>query len=87
MSGHEMQGHTTDHTSYLVNGNPPTLLVGDASHFGWAFERDVAPRAFTSDDRARAADSLAGLRRFAARYPRVQLVFGHEMTPRPVEEQ
>jgi len=26
-------GHTPDHTSYLVNGTPPTLLVGDASHF------------------------------------------------------
>ena len=53
-------GHTPDHTSYLVNGNPPTLLVGDASHFAWAFERDVAPRAFTSGDRARAVESLTG---------------------------
>ena len=72
-------GHTPDHTSYLVNGDPPTLLVGDASHFAWAFERDIAPRAFTSDDRARAVESLAGLRRFAARYPRVRIVFGHEL--------
>ena len=72
-------GHTPDHTSYLVNGDPPTLLVGDASHFAWAFERDVAPRAFTSDDRARAVESLTELRRFAVRYPRVRIVFGHEI--------
>jgi N-acyl homoserine lactone hydrolase len=78
-------GHTPDHTSYLVNGNPPTLLLGDASHFAWAFERDVAPRAFTSDDRARAVESLTGLRRFAVRYPQVRIVFGHEILVRPVE--
>jgi len=78
-------GHTPDHTSYLVNGNPPTLLVGDASHFAWAFEQDVAPRAFTSDDRARAVESLTELRRFAVRYPRVRIVFGHEIPGRPLE--
>jgi N-acyl homoserine lactone hydrolase len=72
-------GHTPDHTSYLVNGDPPTLLVGDASHFAWAFEHDIAPRVFPSNDRARAVESLAGLRRFAARYPRVRIVFGHEL--------
>jgi N-acyl homoserine lactone hydrolase len=80
-------GHTPDHTSYLVNSSPPTLLVGDASHFAWAFEQDVAPRAFTSDDRARAVESLTGLRRFAARYPQVRVVFGHEMTARPLDGQ
>jgi N-acyl homoserine lactone hydrolase len=73
-------GHTPGHTSYLVNGDPPTLLVGDASHFAWAFEHDVAPRAFTSDDAARAVESLKELRRFAARYPQVRIVFGHENT-------
>ena len=80
-------GHTPDHTSYLVNGNPPTLLVGDASHFAWAFERDVAPRAFTSNDRVRAVESLEGLRRFTARYPQVHIVFGHEITAPPLEGQ
>jgi N-acyl homoserine lactone hydrolase len=39
-------GRTPGHSSYLVNGDPPTLLVGDASHFAWAFEHDVAPRAW-----------------------------------------
>ncbi len=72
-------GHTPGHSSYLVNGDPPTLLVGDASHFAWAFEHDVAPRAWTSADGARAVESLAELRRFARTYPRVRLVFGHEL--------
>jgi glyoxylase-like metal-dependent hydrolase (beta-lactamase superfamily II) len=75
-------GHTPDHSSYLVNSEPPTLLVGDASHFAWAFEHDIAPRAWTSADGARAVESLAGLRRFAARYPRVRIVFGHETSSR-----
>jgi glyoxylase-like metal-dependent hydrolase (beta-lactamase superfamily II) len=72
-------GHTPDHTSYLVNTSPPTLLVGDAVHFAWAFEHDVAARALTAAERVRSIDSLAALRRFAARYPQVRIVFGHEL--------
>jgi glyoxylase-like metal-dependent hydrolase (beta-lactamase superfamily II) len=72
-------GHTPDHSSYLVNSDPPTLLVGDASHFAWAFEQGVAARAWTSADRERAIESLAQLRRFAHDYPRVRIVFGHEL--------
>jgi N-acyl homoserine lactone hydrolase len=78
-------GHTSDHTSYLVNGTPPTLLTGDASHFAWAFEQDVAPRAWTSHDQSRAVDSLSELRGFAARYPQVRIVFGHENVVRRLE--
>src|SRR6185369_12068354 len=69
-------GHTPDHSSYLVNSDPPVLLVGDASHFAWAFEQGIAPRAWTSADGMRAIDSLAALRRFARAYPRVRIVFG-----------
>jgi len=72
-------GHTPGHTSYLVNSDPPTLLVGDASHFAWAFEHDIAPRAWTSGDGAHAVESLVELRRFALQYPRVRMVFGHEV--------
>jgi hypothetical protein len=61
-----------------VNSNPPTLLLGDASHFAWAFEQGIAPRAMTSDDAARAIESLAALRQFARAYPQVRIVFGHE---------
>jgi len=75
-------GHTPDHTSYLVNTDPPTLLIGDASHFAWAFEQGVAPRAWTSADRERAIQSLAQLREFARDFPRVRIVFGHELAAR-----
>jgi glyoxylase-like metal-dependent hydrolase (beta-lactamase superfamily II) len=80
-------GHTPDHSSYLVNSNPPTLLVGDASHFAWAFEHDIAPRAWTSADGARAIESLTQLRRFAVKYPRIRIVFGHEVDSHSVERQ
>lgn len=75
-------GHTPDHTSYLVNTDPPTLLLGDASHFAWAFEQGIAPRAMTRDDAARAIESLNALRLFARTYPHVRIVFGHEAAPR-----
>ncbi|MGH9142623.1 MAG: MBL fold metallo-hydrolase, partial [Vicinamibacterales bacterium] len=79
-------GHTPDHSSYLVNSDPPTLLIGDASHFAWAFEQGIAPRAWASADGARATASLTELRRFALAYPRVRIVFGHEMGSPSVEE-
>jgi glyoxylase-like metal-dependent hydrolase (beta-lactamase superfamily II) len=72
-------GHTPGHSAYLVNSSPPTLLVGDASHFAWAFEHDIAPRAMTSADGVHAVESLAGLRRFARDYPNVRIVFGHDI--------
>lgn len=74
-------GHTPGHTSYLVNGERPALLVGDAPHFAWAFEHDVPPRAMSRADAALAAESLAALRQFGSRYPGVRLVFGHELAP------
>jgi N-acyl homoserine lactone hydrolase len=72
-------GHTPGHLSYLVNSERPVLLIGDASHFAWAFEHDVAPRSWTSADAAHAVESLAELRRFALKYPQVRVVFGHEV--------
>ena len=72
-------GHTPDHTSYLVNSSPPTLLVGDAIHFAWAFEHGVAARALTAADQSRSIETLAALRRFAVTYPQVRIVFGHEL--------
>jgi glyoxylase-like metal-dependent hydrolase (beta-lactamase superfamily II) len=75
-------GHTPDHTSYLVNSNPPTLLLGDASHFAWAFEQGIAPRAMTKADAAHATESLAALRQFARTYPNVRIVYGHEAAAR-----
>ena len=71
-------GHTDDDVAYLVNGPRPVLLTGDASHFEWAFKAGVAPRGWSKAGTARAYQSLAELRAFAAAYPNVQLVYGHE---------
>lgn len=70
-------GHSKGHVSYLVNGaKGPVLLTGDASHTRWGFEHDVEPGWAT--DRDEALRSLEMLRAFAAAYPQVKVVFGHE---------
>jgi N-acyl homoserine lactone hydrolase len=75
-------GHTDDDMAFLINGATPTLLTGDASHFAWAFQAGVAPRGWTSAGTARGYQSLAQLRAFAAAYPGVRIIFGHEAPPR-----
>ena len=74
-------GHTDDDIAYLINGSPPVLLTGDASHFEWAFKAGVAPRGWNQAGTARAYQSLALLRDFARAYPSVRLVYGHEKGP------
>jgi glyoxylase-like metal-dependent hydrolase (beta-lactamase superfamily II) len=71
-------GHSRGHLSLLVNAaTGPVLLVGDASHTRWGWDHDVAPGKVT--DRAASEESLRQLRAFAARYPQVKVVFGHEL--------
>jgi glyoxylase-like metal-dependent hydrolase (beta-lactamase superfamily II) len=72
-------GHSRGHVSFVVNATRgPVLLTGDASHFAWGFEHDVAPMAPSADDQANARASLQRLRQFAAAYPEVTVFFGHE---------
>ena len=71
-------GHTRDHIAYVVNAKTgPVLLTGDASHFSWAFENDVAPRGLNKADTELAQKSLEQLIAFAKKYPQVKIVFGH----------
>lgn len=71
-------GHTHDHVSYIINANTgPVLLTGDASHFSWAFENNVAPRGLNKADTALAQKSLEQLITFSKKYPQVKIVFGH----------
>lgn len=73
-------GHTRDHISYLVNSTTgPIMLTGDASHFGWAFDNDVAPRGLTEADTQTAQQSLDQLRAFKKMFPQVKFIFGHEI--------
>jgi N-acyl homoserine lactone hydrolase len=71
-------GHTDDDIAYLVNGQQPVLLTGDACQFEWAFKAGVAPRGWNQAGTARAYQSLASMRDFARTYPGVRLVYGHE---------
>jgi N-acyl homoserine lactone hydrolase len=68
-------GHSRGHVSFLVMSDPPTLLVGDASHFVWAFARGVGP---AGTDERTAQESLDRLRAFAEQFPEVQVWTGHE---------
>jgi len=71
-------GHTDDDIAYLINGPTPVLLTGDASHFAWAFRSGVAPHGWNKAGTARAYLSLNQLKAFAATYPEVSLIYGHE---------
>jgi N-acyl homoserine lactone hydrolase len=71
-------GHTDDSTAYLINGTPPVLVTGDASHFGWAFRAGVGPRGWDRAGTARGYASLEQLRAFAKAYPGVKVIYGHE---------
>jgi hypothetical protein len=53
-------------------------LTGDASHFAWAFQADVAPRGWNKAGTARGYVSLQQLHAFATAYPSVKLIYGHE---------
>jgi hypothetical protein len=67
--------------AFLVNGETPVLLTGDASHFGWAFKSGVGPHGWSKSGTARGYVSLEQLRAFARTYPCVKVVFGHEAEP------
>jgi glyoxylase-like metal-dependent hydrolase (beta-lactamase superfamily II) len=71
-------GHTDDDIAYLVNGSKPVLVTGDASHFVWAFQADVAPRGWNKAGTTRGHVSLEQLRAFSRAFPNVRLICGHE---------
>lgn len=71
-------GHSSGHVSYLVmTTDGPVLLTGDASHTRWGFENGVEPG--WTWNRAKMQESLQQLRNFAQRYPKVRVIFGHEL--------
>ena len=70
-------GHTRGHLSAVLNlASGPVLLTFDASHLQAGFDLDVPPGADTDEDQARV--SLERLRSFAAAYPGMRVVSGHE---------
>lgn len=73
-------GHTQGHTSYLLNTTDGIkFIVGDASHFGYAYDNNYPPAALSEDLRQQAAASLAAIKTFSTQHPDVKLVLGHQL--------
>ncbi len=72
-------GHTRGSTAYLARTpNGPVLFTGDASHTTWGWDNGVEPGSF-SEDQPRSAVSLARLRAFVAKHPRIDVRVGHQL--------
>ncbi|WP_437538877.1 MBL fold metallo-hydrolase [Sorangium sp. So ce726] len=72
-------GHSRGHLSFVVNAESgPVLLVGDASHYAWAFERGIGPRGPSASDEAVGQRSLDRLRELVRAHPSLRVVYGHE---------
>ncbi|MCP4137092.1 MAG: MBL fold metallo-hydrolase [bacterium] len=72
-------GQSAGHTSYLaITKKGPVLIIGDAAHFKWSFENNVAPEPWSEEVREAAKQSLNELRAFAKKYPGVEIRFSHD---------
>ncbi len=75
----QVPGHTPGSTAYLARTKDgPVLFVGDASHTIWGWDNGVEPGTF-SEDKPKSAVSLAKLRAFVARHPRIDVRLGHQL--------
>jgi N-acyl homoserine lactone hydrolase len=71
-------GHSPNHVSYLVNAESgPVLITGDACAYHAQFEHRIRPSPGVDDQEA-AIRSLAGLRELYDRFPKLQVMVGHE---------
>ncbi|MFO0643973.1 MAG: MBL fold metallo-hydrolase [Polyangiaceae bacterium] len=71
-------GHSSGSTAYLARTTKgPVLLVGDACHTRFGWENGVEPGEFSSD-RAKSAESLARLEKFARAHPEIEVRLGHQ---------
>lgn len=71
-------GHTAGSTAYLARTpDGPVLFTGDACHTAWGWENGVEPGTYSVDG-PRSADSLARLRAFVGRHPRIDVRPGHQ---------
>lgn len=67
------------HTSFLINSDQGAkLIVGDASHFSFGFDNEIAPAAIGEENMRQAQESLAQLLVFKQKYPEVEFILGHE---------
>ncbi|MCP4610079.1 MAG: MBL fold metallo-hydrolase [Planctomycetes bacterium] len=75
-------GHSKGHVLYFVNGIEAQVLVtGDACNTQYQFDSGIGPGYFSSD-LEQAQDVLDRIKVFKERYPKVKLVFGHDLPSR-----
>lgn len=75
----DTHGHTKGHVSYLINGLDGSILItGDASINLLGFSIGVETGSY-NENMTDAKVSFGKLKKFADAYPKVELVFGHEV--------
>ena len=76
-------GHTAGSTAYLARTKDgPVLMTGDACHTTWGWDNGVEPGSFSADQK-RSADSLAHLKAFVTKHPRIDVRVGHQLRNAP----
>ena len=72
-------GHSKGHMMYFVNGIEDQILVtGDACNDHYQFETGIGPGFFSSDLEG-GQEVLERIILFKERYPKVKLVYGHDL--------
>ncbi|AYV57751.1 MBL fold metallo-hydrolase [Leptospira kmetyi] len=72
-------GHTEGELAVLLNEvSGPMLFTFDSSHLKAGFENEIAPGATVNKDKS--VDIIRRMRSFAATYPKVKVIYGHEPT-------
>ena len=75
-------GHSKGHVLYFINGMEDKVLVtGDACNTQYQFDSGIGPGTYSSD-LEQAQDALERIKAFKERYPKVRLVFGHDLQSR-----
>ena len=75
-------GHSDGHVMYFINGIEDKVLVtGDACNTAHQFDSGIGP-GYYSNDLEQAQETLDRIIAFKAAYPKVELVFGHDLQSR-----
>jgi glyoxylase-like metal-dependent hydrolase (beta-lactamase superfamily II) len=71
-------GHTPGATAYLaITQNGPELMIGDATHTRWGWDKQVEPGSY-SKDIPQSVESLAKLAVLASEHPQINVHPGHQ---------
>lgn len=76
----DTHGHTKGHISFLVNGiNQKTLFVGDVCSCELGFTKNIESGTY-SENIEESTETFIRLKNFSDLYPKVQVIFGHEVS-------